>query len=100
LVLTAIKTRRKYLKPAVARAFIESVIPRDQIFTVTFIRKSDGGERTMNCRRGVNTGLVGTGRQANSNAITVFDLKIEAYRSFNLDRILSIKGAGATLTAS
>lgn len=100
MTLTATKTRRKFLKPAVARDFINFVIPHEQIFTVTFIRKSDGGERVMNCRRGVHTGAVGAGRKPNPNAITVFDLQIEEYRSFNLDRVISVKGAGATLTAS
>lgn len=94
-------TKPKYIKASTARKIIENVIPDNQIFTVTFDKKDGGGERVMNCRRGVSTHLNGTSpRATRANVITVFDLKLQDYRSFCLDAIKSIKAAGITVTAS
>lgn len=84
----------KFIKPAAARRFIEEFIPHDQIFTVKFRRASDGELRTMNCRRGVSQGVVGSGRKPSPNVITVFDLKVNEYRSFRLTSIVEIRGGG------
>jgi hypothetical protein len=99
-IAKAAVARRKFVKPAVVRSFIENVIPHDQIFTILFIRKSDNQERLMNCRRGVNVGLVGTGRPKSDKTITVYDLQKQEYRSFGIEKVLEIKGAGVTLRAS
>lgn len=94
-------TKPKYLKASVARRIIEELIPSSQIFTVTFDKKDGGGERVMNCRRGVSAHLVGgSPRRTRSNIINVFDLKLNDYRSFCLDAIKSIKAVGITVTAS
>lgn len=91
----------KYLKASVARKIIETLIPSSQIFTVTFDKKNGGGERVMNCRRGVSAHLSGTSTTPRAkHLITVFDLKLNDYRSFCLDAIKSIKAVGITFTAS
>jgi len=98
---TAAKPRTKYLKASVARRIIEELIPSSQIFTVTFDKKNGGGERVMNCRRGVSAHLSGTSTTPRAkHLITVFDLKLNDYRSFCLDAIKSIKAVGITFTAS
>lgn len=92
--------RRKFVKPSVVRSFIENVIPLDQIFTILFIRKADNQERLMNCRRGVGIGVTGNGRAKSANTITVWDLQKQEHRSFGIERVLEIKGAGVKLTPS
>ena len=95
------RSKPKYLKASVARKIIEDIIPSSQIFTVTFDKKDGGGERVMNCRRGVTSYLAGGfPRATSSNTINVFDLKVNEYRSFCLDTIKSIKAIGITVTAS
>jgi hypothetical protein len=67
---------------------------KGKIFTVRF-EKADGTMRTMNCRLGVGKYVKGTGKpHTDPKTVTVFDLQINDYRSFNTDRVQWIKTGG------
>lgn len=62
-----------------------------RVFTVTFIKRTDGQRRTMNARLGVKKHLAG-GKKAFSDKdkglITVFDMQKGGYRSFPVDSVV------------
>jgi hypothetical protein len=68
-----------------------------RIFSVEFIKRTDGILRRMVCRRGVTSHLKG-GEQAYDAAehrlLTVFDMSKNAYRSIPYEGITKIKIAG------
>ena len=64
------------------------------IFTATFIKRTTGEKRVMNCRKGVKKHLTGAGAKYNPRAydlVFVFDMQKEAYRSIPIDGIISLK---------
>lgn len=65
-----------------------------KIFTVTFVKRTTGEIRVMNCRLGVTKHLKG-GTQSYDpseyDLLTVFDMQKKAYRSISLDTIISVK---------
>ena len=68
-----------------------------QIFTVTFVKRSNGETRTMNCRKGVVKGTNGVGLKfnpADHNLVVVRDVQKRQHRCISLDEIkkISIKG--------
>ncbi len=74
-----------------------------KIFTVVFIKKTNGRERTMNCRLGVKKNLKGVGRALNPKEfVGVFDLQKNDYRVIHIPGIksLSIKGKSYTIVAN
>lgn len=86
----------QFLKASVVNQVVTRLIPRGQIFTVTFV-KDNGEVRVMNCRRGVYKNLNDherRERRSNPSVLTVFDLKENAYRSFHVDKVLKIKARG------
>lgn len=79
-----------------AKIIIRNTIERTKgkIFTVCFT-KLDGEDRIMNCRLGVGKYVKGTGhKQQAPDVITVYDLQINDYRSFNLNRVKWVKADG------
>jgi hypothetical protein len=62
-------------------------------FTVTFIKRSNGDERTMNCRKGV-TSFLKNGEQrynpADHDLVTVFDIPKKQYRTIPVENIKRI----------
>src|SRR5574337_235962 len=74
-----------------------SIIPKSSIFTVVFVKKNNE-VRVMNCRRGVTSHLnpnpIRKRAPMPPNEVTVFDLKANGYRMFNLDTIMEIKTLG------
>jgi hypothetical protein len=71
----------------------------NKFFTVDFIKK-DGSLRVMNCRMGVTKALKGGEKTYNDddfNYLTVFDVKVNAYRTINLDTIQRLKVNGETI---
>lgn len=88
-----------------------------QIFTVEFIKRSNGELRSMTARRGVKKGVKGVGMSynpADHNLLTVYDMKKMdpkspqnqgksddemmkgAFRNINLDALIGVKMNGKT----
>ena len=66
-----------------------------RIFTVTFVKKTDGQTRKMNCRLGVKKNLKGTGRSIDPKKfIGVYDLQKDDYRVINIEGIQELKIKG------
>ncbi len=66
---------------------------KGRLFTVLFVRRSDGNLRQMNCRTGVKKGVKGTGKPVDPKhrLITVWDMKAEGFRSIPEEGIKEIK---------
>lgn len=67
---------------------------KGKIFTVVFIKRSDGTERIMNARLGVKSRLKGGTlpySPKEKRLIPVFDLKSDEYRMINKDTIKMVK---------
>ena len=65
-----------------------------KIFTVSFIKRTTGELRVMNCRLGVKKHLKGGVQVYDPKEyalLTVFDMQKKAYRSISLDAIVSVK---------
>lgn len=69
-------------------------IPRNRIFSATFIKK-DGSTRKMIARRGVQrakgTGSYSHTKDTRRNNITVWDMQTGEYRAIPLDRTISMR---------
>ena len=66
------------------------------IFTVDFVKRSNGELRTMNCRKGVRKGVSGVGLKYNPAAkalVPVFDMK-KGFRMIALESIQRIAMGG------
>jgi hypothetical protein len=76
---------------------LERLGTEGKIFTVKFIKRSDGSLRTMRARLGVKSALKG-GEQAYDpkkyNLITVYDMDKKDYRSINCDQVVEIAANG------
>jgi hypothetical protein len=90
-------TKEKFIGAAKVRQIIDDFIPAQQIFTVLF-RKLDGSLRLMNCRRDMRA--PGIRRRPSASTINVFDLHVNDYRSFRIDRVVEIRGFGLNIRAS
>ena len=68
-----------------------------RIFSVTFVKRTDGSIRDMLCRTGVAKHLKG-GEPAydalSKGLMTVYSLDAQGYRNINLDSVLSAKVDG------
>lgn len=72
-----------------------------KIFTITFIKRTNGETRMMNCRRGVRKGVKGVGlkfKPEEKKLLVVYDMqKIEtegergAFRMVNLETLIELK---------
>ncbi len=66
-----------------------------KVFTAVFTKK-DGTQRKMNCRLGVQKNLTGKGmayKPADYDLMTVFDMKINDYRTLNLQTLTALQVA-------
>lgn len=68
-----------------------------QFFTVVFVKRTNGKERTMNCRKGVRKGTRGGALRFDPIAkdlVSVFDIPKGQHRFISLDEIkrVSIRG--------
>jgi hypothetical protein len=73
------------------------------IFTVTFVKRTTGEVRTMNCRRGVTKYTKGgtLGYDATKkNLLSVYDVKSEGYRMINLDDVREVKANGKVFSVA
>ena len=69
----------------------------NQFFTVTFIKRSNGESRVMNCRKGVKKHLKGGEKAYDPKAkrlVCVYDIKASGYRSIPLENITNISMEG------
>jgi hypothetical protein len=81
-----------------AKRMVEGV-DDDKVFTVTFVKRSNGKIRVMNCRKGVKKHLKGGEKKYDpkkKNLVCVFDMdkKVLDYRSIALESILKISMRG------
>ena len=63
-----------------------------KFFSATFIKKN-GEKRTIHCRLGVKKYVNGKGlsyNQDNYNYLTVYDLQKKAYRTLNVNTLLTV----------
>lgn len=73
-------------------------IDDSSIFSVKFLKRSDGTERTMVCRKGVKSHLKGgesAYNPAQKDLLFVFDMLKGEYRSINLLTVFEAKISGA-----
>lgn len=81
-------------------AFLEAV-EGGRIFTVEFIKRTDGSHRVMNCRKGVAKYVKGVGRKfdpAEKKLLSVWDAQIadgaNGYRLISLDSLIALRFGG------
>ena len=85
----------KNITEAEAKEIIDKV--KGEFFTVTFLKRSTGEERIMNCRKNVKKYLAGGERSyefEEKNLIPVFDVQKMGYRCIPIENILKIKADG------
>lgn len=108
MVTAARTTQHRFLKAHVVKRILNDLIPRGQIFTITFI-KENGELRMMNCRRGVSAHVQrimtdeerSAGRpNRTTDVMRVFDLKENDYRSFHTGKVIIIKTSGILIQAA
>lgn len=65
---------------------------KGRIFTATFIKKN-GEERVMNCRKGVQKGVKGTGKSNTQSLgiISVYDMQEKGFKKLNLQEVTALK---------
>lgn len=93
------KIKKRFLNEAEIDVSKEEAIKviedtKGKIFTVVFIKRSDGTERIMNARLGVKSRLKGGTlpySPKEKRLIPVFDLKKDEYRMINTDTIKMVK---------
>jgi hypothetical protein len=64
-----------------------------QFFTVTFVKRTDGAVRVMNCRKGVHKGTRGGALRFDPVAkglVSVFDIPKGQHRFISLDQIIRV----------
>lgn len=80
---------------------IEEAKESGRVFGVTFVKRTDGSVREMNCRGGVKKGVTGQGMKydpASKNLVTVFDMQNGEFRHINQDTITRVTMNGVTFT--
>jgi len=79
----------KQVRPEEIREMFDA--SNGHFMTVTFVKRTDGTVRTMNCRTGVKKNLKGTGpRYHNSGLYTVYDMVKKEYRKVNISGVHKI----------
>lgn len=72
-------------------------------FSVTFVKRTTGELRTMNCRQRVTKHLKG-GEAAYSfsekGLVSVYDLQNNGYRSFPIDSLMELRAGGVTYSVT
>ena len=90
---------RRTIPPGMVWNFLDRT--DGKIFSVTFVKKTDGEVRHMNCRMGVKKHLKG-GKSTIADIpslVSVYDLKHNGYRCFDVNRVIALNGAGLSLVA-
>jgi hypothetical protein len=99
-----------FINNAEARTMLQNCTD-GTIFTVTFIKRTDGTKRVMKCRKGVKKGTTGQGMSffpGRDSLLPVYDVKLaqklknegnnddKAYRFISLEKILQVEFKGNT----
>lgn len=88
----------KYLEAKDVDGFLASV--GEKMFSVSFI-KTTGELRAMTCRVGVHNSkdfpIVGSGRPRAAHVRTVFEMPNVGYRSFDVNRVITLQCGGLIL---
>lgn len=74
---------------------------KGKIFSVTFIKRTTGEERTMVCRLQVSKGVTGEGLKFDPTQkalLVAYDVQKEAFRMINLATVKSIRMEGIEVT--
>lgn len=67
------------------------------VLRVTFTKKSTGEERVMDCTTAphiVENLVKGTGRKVEAPIVPVYDMKAEAWRSFDMNNVTKVEVLG------
>lgn len=85
-------------KQAVSISLVQAILlllaSAGRVFTVTYVKRTDGETRVMNARLGVSKELKGKKRNyspALKGLISVFDMQKKAYRSIDANTIFDLK---------
>ena len=81
----------------ITREIVRALVSDGKVFSVEFVRRSDGKRRTMQARLGVERALKGGKRaydEAEHGLLTVFDMERKGYRSVPVEgiRALAVRG--------
>ncbi|MCB1686874.1 MAG: hypothetical protein KDI33_00195 [Halioglobus sp.] len=80
---------------------LRNLVADGAIFSVEFVKRSDGRLRKMTCRTGVRRRLRGTGAKYDAtarNLLPVFDMEAKDYRSIPVDAIRRLTVGGQTFS--
>lgn len=88
-----------------AARMIQELARTGRIFTVQFVKRTNGELRTMNCRGGVKKGVKGRGmayNPAHKNLVPVYDMLLArttgnpaaSYRQIPVDGVLLVRANG------
>lgn len=72
---------------------------KDKIFSVTFVKRTDGSVRTLVGRKGVMKGVTGVGLSYDPRSkglLPLFDVQKDQFRMINLETVLSIRMDGCS----
>jgi hypothetical protein len=91
--MTAKQPNHNFMDAEAVLRLIEEA--KDKFFSVTFVKRTDGTVRTMNCRRNVGGGANVPAESSEEirkhNVFTVYDVKASGFRRIPLDSVLEIK---------
>ena len=80
---------------------LQNLVSDGSIFSVEFIKRTDGGLRKMVCRLGVKKYLKGGSKAYDTrkhNLLTVFDMENKGYRSIPVEAIRQLTVGGQTFS--
>ncbi len=78
-------------------AAVLDLIGDGAFFSVTFVKRTNGEVRTMNCRTGVKCHLTGAGARysfTDKGLVSVWSVDANGYRCFPVDRVSEIRAHG------
>jgi hypothetical protein len=73
---------------------LKRLVANGKIFSVVFVKRTDGTERKMICRTGVRKGVTGRGSTydpESKNLLTVFDMEKEAFRTIPAEGVVEVR---------
>jgi hypothetical protein len=95
-MITFFRSEKMQVTKDEAKRMVEEV-KDGKVFTVTFVKRSTGQERVMNCRKGVVKHLKGGEKKYDpkkKNLVCVFDMQAGGYRSIALESIKKVAMQG------
>jgi hypothetical protein len=86
---------------AAKKEIVMTALKGGRFATVTFVKKSDGTLRKLNCRLlhvKKDPDSVKKARKSPANTISVWDVAKGAYKSFDVDTIKTVSGRGCKIS--